>query len=113
MGTSTFPGCGTPPQRRGGHQRGDGDGEGERNTPATAGRTRVRDGRRPGGVPMEDGQEQAGLPPGVWMGRGLAALGLAAGEMATERQMELLYGQWRCPDADRIERKLLDLGCGL
>lgn len=70
----------------------------------------VGDGRRPAGKPLKDAQEEAGLPPGVWMGRGLAALGLAAGSVVTERQAELLYGQGRHPDATRIERELLDDG---
>lgn len=33
------------------------------------------DGRCPARVPMEADQEQAGLSPGVWMGRGLAVSG--------------------------------------
>uniref|UniRef100_UPI002F912E1D MobF family relaxase n=1 Tax=Streptomyces sp. NBC_01562 TaxID=2975879 RepID=UPI002F912E1D len=68
------------------------------------------DGRRPARQPMKDAQEMAGLPPGVWMGRGLSALGLTAGETVTERQMELVFGEGRHPDADRMERKLLDDG---
>lgn len=52
----------------------------------------------------------AGLPPGVWRGRGLAALGLTAGQTVTERQMELVFGEGRHPDADRMERELLDDG---
>ncbi|WP_435059722.1 MobF family relaxase [Streptomyces sp. bgisy060] len=68
------------------------------------------DGRRPARQTMKDAQEKAGLPPGVWMGRGLAALGLTAGTTVTERQMELLFGMGRHPDADRIERELLDDG---
>lgn len=52
----------------------------------------------------------AGLPPGVWRGRGLAALGLTAGQTVTERQMELVFGEGRHPDADRMECKLLDDG---
>ncbi|MFD9794765.1 MobF family relaxase [Streptomyces sp. NPDC059070] len=68
------------------------------------------DGRRPARQALKDAQEMAGLPPGVWMGRGLAALGLTAGQTLTERQMELVFGQGRHPDADRIERKLLDNG---
>lgn len=55
-------------------------------------------------------QEEAGLPPGVWRGRGLAALGLAAGLVVTQRQAELLFGMGRHPDSDRIERELLDDG---
>lgn len=68
------------------------------------------DGRRPARQVLKDAQEKAGLPPGVWMGRGLAALGLTAGQTLTERQMELVFGQGRHPDADRIERELLDDG---
>ncbi|POX39434.1 MobF family relaxase [Streptomyces sp. Ru72] len=68
------------------------------------------DGRRPARQPLKDAQEQAGLPPGLWMGRGLAALGLTAGSVVTQRQMVLLFGQGRHPDADRIERELLDDG---
>lgn len=68
------------------------------------------DGRRPAGQALKDAQEKAGLPPGVWMGRGVAALGLTAGQTVTERQMELVFGQLRHPDADRIERELLDDG---
>ncbi|UQI49920.1 relaxase domain-containing protein (plasmid) [Streptomyces sp. HU2014] len=68
------------------------------------------DGRWPVGQSLKDAQEQAGLPPGVWMGRGLPALGLAAGQTVTQRQMELVFGQVRHPDADQIERELLDDG---
>ena len=70
------------------------------------------DGRRPARQSLKDAQEMAGLPPGVWMGRGLAALGLTAGETVTERQMELLFGEGRHPDADRIERERLAEGKG-
>ncbi|XMN04571.1 MobF family relaxase [Streptomyces griseobrunneus] len=68
------------------------------------------DGRRPVGQSLKDAQEMAGLPPGRWWGRGLAALGLTAGQTVTERQMELVFGQLRHPDSDRIERELLDDG---
>ncbi|WP_405717627.1 hypothetical protein [Streptomyces sp. NBC_01537] len=44
------------------------------------------------------------------MGRALPALGLAAGAVVTERQAELLFGEGRHSDADRIERELLDDG---
>jgi conjugative relaxase-like TrwC/TraI family protein len=44
------------------------------------------------------------------LGRGLAALGLTEGAEVSERQMELMFGQGRHPDADRIERGLLDDG---
>ncbi|MFE1265258.1 hypothetical protein ACFW5X_32655 [Streptomyces albogriseolus] len=38
--------------------------------------TVVGDGRRPARTPLRATQEQAGVPVGRWMGRGLAALGL-------------------------------------
>lgn len=65
------------------------------------------DGRRPVGQSLKDAQEEAGIPPGVWMGRGLAGLGLAAGAVVGERELELLFGELRHPDADRIERERL------
>ncbi|MFJ1782267.1 MobF family relaxase [Streptomyces anulatus] len=70
------------------------------------------DGRRPAGRALKDAQEVAGLPPGRWRGRGLAGLGLAEGAEVSERQLELLFGQGRHPDADRIEKRLLDDGVG-
>ncbi|MFI8075504.1 hypothetical protein ACIF85_43150 [Streptomyces sp. NPDC086033] len=44
------------------------------------------------------------------MGRGLAAVGLTAGDVVTERQAELLLGEGRHPDAYRIERERLAEG---
>ncbi|MFE9382845.1 MobF family relaxase [Streptomyces sp. NPDC007025] len=68
------------------------------------------DGRRPHGQTLRGAQELAGLPPGRWLGRGLGALGLTDGEEVSERQLELLFGEGRHPDADRIERTLLEDG---
>ncbi|MYZ34337.1 relaxase domain-containing protein, partial [Streptomyces sp. SID4917] len=68
------------------------------------------DGRRPVGQFLKAAQEAAGLPPGRWLGRGLAGLGLTEGAEVSERQLELLFGEGRHPDADRIERHLLDGG---
>ncbi|MFQ6147455.1 MobF family relaxase [Streptomyces seoulensis] len=68
------------------------------------------DGRRPVGQSLKAAQETAGLPPGRWWGRGLAALGLTEGAEVSERQMELVFGQGRHPDADRIEQHLLGDG---
>lgn len=68
------------------------------------------DGRRPARTSLKNSQEEAGLAPGVWMGLGLAALGLTAGSVVTERQAELLFGEGRHPDADRMERERLDDG---
>lgn len=68
------------------------------------------DGRLPAQISLKDAQEQAGIPPGVWRGRGLSALGLTAGEAVTQRQAELVFGEGRHPDADRIEREFRDHG---
>ncbi|GGQ85558.1 hypothetical protein GCM10010250_65960 [Streptomyces althioticus] len=46
----------------------------------------------------------------MWKGRGLAAVGLTAGDVVTERQSELLLREGRHPDADRIERELVVQG---
>ncbi|MFC4506159.1 MULTISPECIES: MobF family relaxase [Streptomyces] len=70
----------------------------------------VGDGHRAAGTPLRAAQDEAGVPPGVWKGRGLAAVGLTAGDVVTERQAELLLGEGRHPDADRIERELLAQG---
>jgi conjugative relaxase-like TrwC/TraI family protein len=70
----------------------------------------VGDGHRAAGTSLRAAQDEAGVPPGVWKGRGLAAVGLTAGDMVTERQAELLLGEGRHPDADRIERELLVQG---
>ncbi|MDQ0904522.1 conjugative relaxase-like TrwC/TraI family protein [Streptomyces canus] len=70
----------------------------------------VGDGHRPAGKSLRAAQDEAGVPPGIWKGRGLAAVGLTAGDVVTERQAELLLGEGRHPDADRIERELLAEG---
>ncbi|MEU2826735.1 relaxase domain-containing protein [Streptomyces bacillaris] len=68
------------------------------------------DGRRPVGQSLKDAQAVAGLPPGRWLGRGRSGLGLTEGAEVSDRQLELLFGQGRHPDADRIERGLLSDG---
>ncbi|WP_434600245.1 MobF family relaxase [Streptomyces sp. A5-4] len=70
----------------------------------------VGDGHRPAGTALHDAQNEAGVPPGIWRGRGLAAVGLTAGDVVSERQAELLLGEGRHPDADRIERERLEAG---
>ncbi|MCX4970978.1 relaxase domain-containing protein [Streptomyces sp. NBC_00654] len=73
--------------------------------------TVVGDGRRPARTPLRAAQEQAGVPVGRWMGRGLAALGLTPGEEVTEAQLRNLFGErGRHPDADRIEADRLAKG---
>ena len=71
----------------------------------------VGDGRRPARTPLKEAQEEAGVPAGRWMGRGLAVLGLVAGEEVTERQLRNLFGErGRHPYADRIEADRLAAG---
>ncbi|MGW5990324.1 MobF family relaxase [Streptomyces anulatus] len=70
------------------------------------------DGQRPVGQSLKDAQAMAGLPPGRWLGRGLAGLGLREGAEVSERQLELLFGQGRHPCADGIEQHLLGDGVG-
>jgi conjugative relaxase-like TrwC/TraI family protein len=73
--------------------------------------TVVGDGRRPARTPLREAQEQAGVPVGRWMGRGLAVLGLAPGEEVTEAQLRNLFGErGRHPYADRIEAERLAAG---
>lgn len=73
--------------------------------------TVVGDGRRPARTPLPAAQEQAGVPVGRWVGRGLAALGLAPGEEVTEAQLRNLFGErGRHPYADRIEADRLAQG---
>ncbi|WAE70664.1 relaxase domain-containing protein (plasmid) [Streptomyces cavourensis] len=73
--------------------------------------TVVGDGRRPARTPLRAAQEQAGVLVGRWMGRGLAALGLAPGEEVTEAQLRNLFGErGRHPHADRIEADQLAQG---
>ncbi|MFB7211036.1 MobF family relaxase [Streptomyces sp. NPDC056255] len=73
--------------------------------------TVVGDGRRPARTPLREAQEQAGVPAGRWMGRGLAVLGLTPGEEVTEAQLRNLFGdRGRHPYADRIEADLLAKG---
>lgn len=73
--------------------------------------TVVGDGRRPARMPLRAAQEQAGVPAGRWMGRGLAVLGLAPGEDVTEAQLRNLFGErGRHPYADRIEAARLAAG---
>lgn len=68
------------------------------------------DGRRSAGKPLRAAQEEAGVPPRFWTGRGLAAVGLVAGDVVSERQAGLLLGEGGHPDADRIGAGLLALG---
>ncbi|GAA5166663.1 MobF family relaxase [Ornithinimicrobium tianjinense] len=44
--------------------------------------------------------EEKGEAPGRWLGTGLAGLDLAVGDVVTEEQMKLLFGQGRYPRSD-------------
>ncbi|UXY25090.1 relaxase domain-containing protein (plasmid) [Streptomyces cynarae] len=70
----------------------------------------VGDGRRPARTPLAQAQQEAGVPAGRWMGRGLAVLGLQAGDVVTEAQLRNLLGEGRHPYADRIEADKLAAG---
>ncbi|MEV2256914.1 MobF family relaxase [Streptomyces sp. NPDC050147] len=73
--------------------------------------TVVGDGLRPARMPLREAQEEAGVPAGRWMGRGLTVLGLMPGEEVTEAQLRNLFGErGRHPYADRIEADLLAKG---
>ncbi|WP_406483263.1 MobF family relaxase [Streptomyces platensis] len=70
----------------------------------------VGDSRRPARKPLRTAQEEAGVPAGRWMGRGLPALGLAAGAEVTEAPLRALFGEGRHPHADRMEAERLAVG---
>ncbi|MGW7821950.1 MobF family relaxase [Streptomyces puniciscabiei] len=73
--------------------------------------TVVGGGRRPARTPLREAQKQAGVPAGRWMGRGLAVLGLTAGQEVTEAQLRNLFGErGRHPYADRLEADRLAKG---
>ncbi|MGW7821799.1 relaxase domain-containing protein [Streptomyces puniciscabiei] len=63
--------------------------------------TVVGDGRRPARTPLREVQEEAGVPAGRWMGRGLAMLGLTAGQEVTEAQLRNLFGGTPVPQLRR------------
>ncbi|WP_405504053.1 relaxase domain-containing protein [Streptomyces purpurascens] len=70
----------------------------------------VGDGRRPARTPLVQAQEEAGVPAGRWMGRGLPVLGLAGGDVVTEAQLRNLFGEGGHPHADEIEADQLAAG---
>ncbi|QDO88633.1 hypothetical protein FNH13_10060 [Ornithinimicrobium ciconiae] len=47
--------------------------------------------------------EEKGESPGRWLGTGLPGLDLAEGDVVTEEQMKLLFGQGRHPRSDEPE----------
>lgn len=70
----------------------------------------VGDSRRPARKPLKEAQQEAGVPAGRWMGRGLPAVGLALGQEVTETQRRPLFGEGRHPDADRLVAEQLTVG---
>ena len=62
----------------------------------------VGDGRRGRSESLDQAQAGAGVPPGVWMGRALPAVGLTRGSRVQEGQMANLFGEGRHPDAEQI-----------
>lgn len=56
---------------------------------------------RPSGQSLADYYVDRGNPPGVWIGKGAAQLGVA-GSPVTEAQMKALFGQGRHPDRDAM-----------
>ncbi len=71
----------------------------------------VGDGRSPARTPLPKAQEEAGVPAGRWMGRGLTVFGLSAGEAVTAQQLRNLFGErGRHPSADQIEAQELAAG---
>ncbi|MFC9331677.1 MobF family relaxase [Kitasatospora sp. NPDC057015] len=66
------------------------------------------DQTRPHGCAMSDLQQRAGLPPGVWVGRASALLGVN-GEV-TEAQLRALFGEGLHPRAEEITAEALRAG---
>ncbi|TFC77458.1 conjugal transfer protein, Dtr system [Cryobacterium cheniae] len=58
------------------------------------------DAKRESGRELGDYYTEDGNPQGVWVGGGLAALGVSG--VVTEEQMKALYGEGLHPDAERI-----------
>ncbi|WP_134569779.1 MobF family relaxase [Cryobacterium sp. Sr3] len=58
------------------------------------------DAKRESGRELGDYYTEDGNPPGVWVGGGLAALGVSG--VVTEEQMKALYGEGLHPDTERI-----------
>ncbi|MFF3060378.1 relaxase domain-containing protein [Streptomyces sp. NPDC057909] len=70
----------------------------------------VGDGRRPRGKNLDQAEEEAGVPPGVWMGKALPAVGLTAGSRVTHRQMANLFGKGRRLASEQIIEDRLAAG---
>ncbi|MEO6712999.1 MAG: MobF family relaxase, partial [Mycobacteriales bacterium] len=63
-----------------------------------------------GHTSLGDYYEQKGETPGVWLGSGLAGLGLKAGEPVDVDQMKALFGLGCHPNARALEDAVIDVG---
>ncbi|WP_185757123.1 MobF family relaxase [Nocardia bhagyanarayanae] len=61
-----------------------------------------------GRTSLADYYSERGEAPGRWLGSGLPALGIAAGEKVTEEQMRNLLGVGVHPNADLVEERVFD-----
>lgn len=66
------------------------------------------DVRRSAGSDLGDYYTAEGNPPGVWVGGGIAELGVSG--TVSEPQMEALYGEGLHPNADQIIKEAVDEG---
>lgn len=66
------------------------------------------DNARERGMSMSDYYMQHGNPPGMWVGSGIAELGVSG--TVREAQMKALFGEGRHPDAERLELEALVRG---
>ncbi|MGF6884946.1 conjugative relaxase-like TrwC/TraI family protein [Nocardia sp. GAS34] len=61
-----------------------------------------------GKTSLDDYYSARGESPGQWMGAGLAALGIEPGAEVTEAQMRALFGEGRHPNADAMQKAILE-----
>ncbi|RDI60269.1 MobF family relaxase [Nocardia pseudobrasiliensis] len=61
-----------------------------------------------GPASLADYYSARGESPGRWHGSGLTALGIEAGAVVTEQQMEALFGMGRHPNAHAIQAQVID-----
>ncbi len=65
-----------------------------------------------GPASLADYYSARGESPGRWHGSGLTALGIEAGEVVAEQQMEALFGMGRHPNAYEIQAHIIDTEMG-
>lgn len=74
------------------------------------GQVAVHDATEKRQVGLASYYEEKGEAPGRWLGTGLVGLDLAVGDVVTEEQMKLLFGQGRHPRSDEPEAHSLGWG---